>query len=97
MAKSNTVTTAVSLISLCMCKLSLKMQGHTAERDLLAGAARAVHWPDVTRRNLRLCLRLHEAGWQWSGGFALDTPGDLFVKIRHRSAVSFNFSHGVAQ
>ena len=79
-----------------MCKLDLKIQGHTAERDLLAGAARAVHWPDVTRRNLRLCLRVHEAGWQWSGGFALDTPGDLFVKIRHRSAVSC-LSHVVAR
>ena len=27
-----------------------------------------------------------EAGWLWSGGVALDTPGDQFVKIRHRSA-----------
>ncbi len=54
------------------------------ERDLLPGGARAMHWPDVTKPKLRLCLRLHEAGWLWSGGFALDTPGDLFVKIRHR-------------
>ena len=56
------------------------------ERDLLAGAARAVHWPNVYKPQLQLCLRLHAAGWQWSGGFAVDTPGDLFVKIRHRSA-----------
>lgn len=55
------------------------------ERDLLAGAARAVHWPNVYKPKLQLCLRLHAAGWQWSGGFAVDTPGDLFVKIRHRS------------
>ena len=64
----------------------LLLQGQSVERDLLAGGARAVHWPDVTKPKLRLCLRLHEAGWLWSGGFALDTPGDLFVKIRHRSA-----------
>lgn len=56
------------------------------ERDLLAGGARAVHWPNVYKPKLQLCLRLHAAGWQWSGGFAVDTPGDLFVKIRHRFA-----------
>ncbi|KAL0051145.1 hypothetical protein WJX82_002690 [Trebouxia sp. C0006] len=61
-----------------------KQQGQSVERDLLPGGARAMHWPDVTKPKLRLCLRLHEAGWLWSGGFALDTPGDLFVKIRHR-------------
>ena len=32
----------------------------------------------------RLCLRVQEAGWLWSGGIALNSPGDLFVKIRHR-------------
>ncbi|KAA6426828.1 MAG: Vacuolar sorting-associated [Trebouxia sp. A1-2] len=61
-----------------------QLLGQSVERDLLAGGARAMHWPDVTKPKLRLCLRLHEAGWLWSGGFALDTPGDLFVKIRHR-------------
>ena len=65
---------------------SLPIQGTSVERDLLAGAARAVHWPNVYKPQLQLCLRLHAAGWQWSGGFAVDTPGDLFVKIRHRSA-----------
>ena len=34
----------------------------------------------------RLCLRVQEAGWLWSGGIALNSPGDLFVKIRHRRA-----------
>ena len=43
-----------------------------------------MHWSDVTQKSLRLCIRLQETGQQWSGGFALDTPGDLFVKIRHR-------------
>ena len=31
------------------------------------------------------CRRIQDAGWLWSGGFALDTPGDIFVNIRHRS------------
>ena len=65
----------------------LAVQGTNIERDLLAGGARAVHWPDVYKPKLQLCLRLHAAGWQWSGGFAVDLPGDLFVKIRHRSAL----------
>ena len=30
-------------------------------------------------------MRIQDAGWLWSGGFALDTPGDIFVNIRHRS------------
>lgn len=62
----------------------LLLQGTSAESNLLAGGARAVHWSDVTQKSLRLCIRLQETGQQWSGGFALDTPGDLFVKIRHR-------------
>jgi len=33
-------------------------------------------------------VRVQEAGWLWSGGVALDTPGDLFVKIRHRRAAA---------
>ena len=56
---------------------------HAQERDLAPGGARALHWPDAGRP-LRLCVRVQEAGWLWSGGVALDTPGDLFVKIRHR-------------
>ena len=33
-----------------------------------------------------LCIACanQEAGWLWSGGVALNTPGDQFVKIRHR-------------
>lgn len=58
---------------------------HAQERDLAPGGARALHWPDAGRP-LRLCVRVQEAGWLWSGGVALDTPGDLFVKIRHRCA-----------
>ncbi|KAK9798969.1 hypothetical protein WJX73_003190 [Symbiochloris irregularis] len=29
-------------------------------------------------------LAVHEAGWLWSGGVAISSPGDLFIKIRHR-------------
>lgn len=71
-----------------------KQQGTKLDRELKPGAARAVHWADAMQP-LRLCVRMHEAGWQWSGGVSLDTPGDLFLKIRHkwvllsRSAVGF--------
>lgn len=106
------------------------MQGTQHERELAAGASRALRWADVLRP-LRLCVRiqaswggmpavepcfdvtggvcwhvadtfshccneplrelsalgtcfccLQEAGWMWSGGFELDTPGDMFIKIR---------------
>jgi hypothetical protein len=48
---------------------------------LEAGAARPLRCADASRA-LRLCVRVQEAGWMWSGGFALDAPGDLFIKIR---------------
>ena len=73
------------------------LQGTTAENNLLAGAARAVHWSDINQKDLRLCLRLQETGQQWSGGFALDTPGDLFVKIRHRSVLTGFCCNGLLQ
>lgn len=44
-----------------------------------------VRWTDAGLPK-RLCVRVQEAGWLWSGGVALDSPGDLFVKIRHRCA-----------
>lgn len=108
------------------------LQGTPHERELAAGASRALRWADVLRP-LRLCVRVQvrravppdvvvarrggraraqawlslllaeradasaaapliasgpapaqaqEAGWLWSGGFELDTPGDMFIKIR---------------
>ena len=45
-----------------------------------------VRWTDASLPK-RLCVRVQEAGWLWSGGVALDSPGDLFVKIRHRCSL----------
>lgn len=67
--------------------IQYKQQNINVERELKAGGARAIHWPD-TSRPLRLCARMQEAGWLWSGGLALDSPGDYFVKIRHKCAAS---------
>lgn len=60
-----------------------KQQNTSVERELLPGASRAVHWQDVTQP-LRICFRMQEAGWLWSGGVPLDAPGDQFVNVRHR-------------
>lgn len=61
--------------------IPLAPQGTQHERELAAGGTRALRWADVLRP-LRLCVRVQEAGWMWSGGFELDSPGDLFIKIR---------------
>jgi hypothetical protein len=53
-------------------------------KDLSAWRAQ-VRWTDGALPK-RLCLRVQEAGWLWSGGLALNSPGDLFVKIRHRQS-----------
>lgn len=63
--------------------IQYKQQGTGGERELVPGAVCAVRWTDAGLPP-RLCVRVQEAGWMWSGGFLLDVPGDLFVKIRHR-------------
>lgn len=55
--------------------------GTGLERELEAGACVSLRWADAAAA-LRLCVRKQEAGWLWSGGFAPDTPGDLFIKVR---------------
>eukprot|EP00887_Chlorella_sp_A99_P007395 scaffold2.g7395.t1 len=63
--------------------IQYKQQGTGLERELEAGGALPLRWADGARPR-RLCVRVQEAGWLWSGGFELETPGDVFVKIRHR-------------
>lgn len=73
-------TPLLCLLSPPRCFLT-PLQGTQHERELAAGGSRALRWADALRP-LRLCVRVQEAGWLWSGGFQLDTPGDLFIKIR---------------
>ena len=63
--------------------LRYRQQGVSVERELPSGVRRNIHWPDASRP-LRLNVRVQEAGWLWSGGIFLGSPGDTFVKIRHR-------------
>ena len=71
--------------------LQYKQQGTHAERDLGQDTTRFLHWPDGSLP-LRICVRIHEAGALWSGAMSLDTPGDAFVKIRHKCANQFRLS-----
>lgn len=65
--------------------LQFKQHGSPPEaaQALSGGCAAPVHWADLTRP-LWLCMRTQGPGWMWSGGVCLESPGDLFVKIRHR-------------
>ena len=74
--RADLLLTGSPLAALCAC-----VQGTLLERELTAGASRALRWADALRA-LRLCVRVQEAGWMWSGGFELDSPGDMFIKIR---------------
>ena len=65
--------------------LQYKQQDTHAERTLGQGGFSALLWPDGSLP-LRLCVRVHEAGALWSGAMSLDTPGDAFVKLRHKYA-----------
>ena len=53
------------------------------EKELAPGVLRPLRWTDAALPP-RLSVRIQDAGWLWSGGFALDAPGDIFVNIRHR-------------
>ena len=68
--------------------LLYKQQGTHAERSLMPAAATTLQWSDAGCP-LRLCVRVQEAGWLWSGGVAIHTPGDMFIKIRHRCNQQF--------
>ena len=40
-----------------------------------------VHWFDAAQAS-KICIRPAGADWDWSRGFSLDNPGDMFIKIR---------------
>lgn len=63
--------------------LQYRQQSVPIEHNLLVDACKCIQWPDA-RRPLRLNLRIKESGWLWSGGISLESPGDMFVKVRHR-------------
>lgn len=82
-ARRTKPTTAEAFMAACTTSdgTATCLQGTAHERELAAGASRALRWADLLRP-LRLSVRVQEAGWMWSGGFELDSPGDLFIKIR---------------
>ena len=74
------------LRNLSCLSLQYKQQHTHAERTLGQGGCSGLLWPDGSLP-LRLCVRVHEAGALWSGAFSMDTPGDAFVKLRHKCAL----------
>lgn len=66
--------------------IQVRQQGTTAARTLEPGTRQPVQWQQADRP-LRLCVRVLEPGWSWSGGIALDLvqPGDLFIKVRRHA------------
>ncbi|KAK2078489.1 hypothetical protein QBZ16_003329 [Prototheca wickerhamii] len=71
------------LVNALSAAVQYRQQGTSLEWELPAGASCPVRFADGGAP-LRLCVRLREAGWLWSGGFGLDSPGDTFIKVRHR-------------
>lgn len=55
---------------------------------LPAGATVAVAWdrcpPAGQAWTPCVAVRVQEASWDWSSSFRIDSPGDVFVKLRHR-------------
>ncbi|GBG88351.1 hypothetical protein CBR_g47049 [Chara braunii] len=62
-----------------------KQQGTDTFFRLGAGQQCPFHWTDASR-NLLVCLRFDEHGWDWSGGFALDQLGEIQLKMRQHSS-----------
>lgn len=63
-----------------------RQHGNTRSRGkvILPGARCPVTWEDASLPHPRLCFRVEESGWLWSGGVSLASVGDQLVKIRHR-------------
>lgn len=64
--------------------IQIRQQGTAYVQAVAAGECCSLEWPDATLP-LHLQLRAAEPGWSWSGGVALDSPGDALVKMRHRN------------
>ena len=53
------------------------------ERSLDSSNQRlAFHWENVDAERL-LRIRFDEYGWQWSGGFPIDSVGEFSVRLRN--------------
>lgn len=63
--------------------IQYKQQGTLVETTILPNGSCSLYWSEANGTQ-RICIRILEAGWLWSGGFSLDCSGDTFVKIRHR-------------
>ena len=63
--------------------IQYKQQGTPVDFRIHPGNFSPVQWTDVGLPK-KICIRIHHAGWMWSGGFSLDHVGDLFLKLRHR-------------
>ncbi|KAL8141634.1 hypothetical protein V2J09_014666 [Rumex salicifolius] len=66
----------------CGKKLCYKQKGSDYVFQLGVGTHSHLLWPD-TRRELLVSVRFDDPGWQWSGCFSPDHPGDQQVKMRN--------------
>ncbi|XP_058105015.1 uncharacterized protein LOC131248653 isoform X2 [Magnolia sinica] len=66
----------------CSKELCYKQKGTNISSCLGVGQHSHLHWTDTTRE-LLVCLRFNEPGWQWSGSFLPDHLGDAQVKMHN--------------
>lgn len=63
--------------------IQYRQKGTNAEVKIKPGEYSPLQWTDSGLPR-KLCVRILEAGWLWSGGFSLEHAGDIFLKLRHR-------------
>ncbi|KAF3432303.1 hypothetical protein FNV43_RR27043 [Rhamnella rubrinervis] len=73
----------------CSKDLCYKQKGTDFVFNLRMGVHSHLHWMDSTRE-LLVCIRYNEPGWQWSGGFLPEHLGDTQVKMRDYVSSSLN-------
>ncbi|KAL6005779.1 hypothetical protein ACLOJK_006352 [Asimina triloba] len=59
-----------------------KQKGTNISYFLGVGQHSHLHWADI-RRDLLVCIRFNEPGWQWSGSFLPDQLGDAQLKMHN--------------
>ena len=87
------ITPTYVLVNDLLYDVQVRQQGCAFVQSAAPGQALELLWPDG-RLPLKLQVRRQEPGWSWSGGLALDEPGE--ASTQHAASASQQASASTA-